>query len=135
MPLGPPTMTSRQSPSSQLATSAAPELLGATTIPLPRAWRGEVGSQLSAEEKLLAWLEIDLDESLRYAAGLVVLTSRRLLARQAGESQWQSFNYRAGLSLTRRDHSRASAALSCSTATGGWPSGVTHWGATWLPAA
>ena len=98
-------MTSRQSPSSQLAAPAAPELLGATTIPLPEAWRGEVGSQLSAEEKLLAWLEIDLDESLRYAAGLVVLTSRRLLARQAGESQWQSCNYRAGLSLTRRDHS------------------------------
>ena len=97
-------MTSRQSPSSQLAAPAAPELLGATTIPLPEAWRGEVGSQLSAEEKLLAWLEIDLDTQLRFSPGVLVLTSRRLLAHVGNADDWCSYPCRPGLTMTRHDH-------------------------------
>ncbi|MFT3849980.1 MAG: ABC transporter ATP-binding protein [Propionivibrio sp.] len=60
---------------------------------------------MGPEEKLLAWLEIDLDAQLRYATGLIVLTSQRLLTRQSGAAQWQSYDFRDGLSLTRRDHS------------------------------
>ncbi len=98
-------MTNRQSSSSPNASLSGPESLGATSIPLPDTWRSTVDKQLQAEETLLAWLEIDLDAHLNYASGLVALTTRRLLARQAGETQWQSLSFREGLSLTRRDHS------------------------------
>ena len=98
-------MTTRQSPVSPLAPSSAHESLGATSIPLPETWRNAVDSQLAANETLLAWLEIDLDTRLNFSAGLLVLTDRRLLARQPGETQWQAHDLRAGLSLARRDHS------------------------------
>ena len=98
-------MTTRQSPPSPLAPSSDPALLSATSIPLPDTWRNAVDSQLQAQETLLAWLEIDLDARLSFASGMVVLTTRRLLARQAGDTQWQSHDFRDGLSLTRRDHS------------------------------
>jgi hypothetical protein len=50
-------------------------------------------------------LEIDLDACLRFARGLVVVTSERLLVMPPGDSRWQSWAYRPGLSLSRRDHS------------------------------
>ena len=98
-------MTTFQSSPSLITPSSGSESFGATTIPLPETWRSTVDSQLGTDEKLLAWLEIDLDARLQYASGLVVLTNRRLLARQSGDSQWQSQDFRAGLSLSRRDHS------------------------------
>ena len=98
-------MTTCQSPPSPLAPSSDPALLSATSIPLPDTWRSAVDSQLQAQETLLAWLEIDLDARLSFASGMVILTTRRLLARQAGDTQWQSHDFRDGLSLTRRDHS------------------------------
>ena len=51
-------------------------------IPLPITWQPVVEAHLKTEEKVLAWLEIDLNARLRFAKGLVVLTSQRLLARQ-----------------------------------------------------
>ena len=50
-------------------------------IPLPITWQPVVEAHLKTEEKVLAWLEIDLNARLRFAKGLVVLTSQRLLAR------------------------------------------------------
>jgi len=47
---------------------------------LPAAWRGALASCLGRDESVLAWLETDLDQHLRYARGVLVLTSRRLLA-------------------------------------------------------
>lgn len=46
----------------------------------PAAWRAELESNLAAAERPLAWFEPDLNESLRYAAGLVVLTDKRLIS-------------------------------------------------------
>jgi ATP-binding cassette, subfamily B, bacterial len=43
-------------------------------------FRGMIDARLMPGEIPLAWLETDLDESLHYAKGLVVLTDRRLLA-------------------------------------------------------
>ena len=74
-------------------------------MPLPDEWLGRVGSQLSGDEKVLAWLAIDLNSRLRFAPGLIVLTQRRLLALSADDGNWQSHELRDGLSLTRRDHS------------------------------
>ncbi len=68
------------------------------TLP-PRGWRhrclpavwsaapavGRLAS-CAGDEKILAWLEIDLDARLRFAAGMVVVTSERLLAMSADDS-------------------------------------------------
>jgi len=78
---------------------------GASLMPLPPAWLTQVDAQLGGDEKVLAWLETDLDAQLRFAPGLVVLTSQRLIARSADDKGWQTHPFRAGLTLIRRDHS------------------------------
>ncbi|MCQ1548132.1 MAG: ABC transporter ATP-binding protein/permease [Candidatus Accumulibacter phosphatis] len=72
---------------------------------LPAAWATPLQTQLADGERVLTWLEIDLDTRLRFARGLVVVTSERLQVMPPGDSRWQSWTYRAGLSLSRRDHS------------------------------
>lgn len=70
-------------------------------------------TQLEADERILSWLEIDLDAQLHFTSSIVVLTDRRLLAApgnsNTGEASthgqgWQSISFRDGLRLTRRDH-------------------------------
>jgi ATP-binding cassette, subfamily B, bacterial len=46
---------------------------------LPADLRNAAEAQLAADEKPIAWLELDLDAKLRYSRGLLVLTDRRLL--------------------------------------------------------
>ena len=72
-------------------------------IPLPVTWQPVVEAHLKTEEKVLAWLEIDLNARLRVAKGLVVLTNQRLLARTEDDAEWESHGLCAGLTLTRRD--------------------------------
>ena len=86
------------------ADGATPRLPAASSIPVPAHWQTQVDAQLAADENLVAWLEIDLDTQLNYTPGLVVLSSRRLLARAPGESGWRSYEFRPGLRLARRDH-------------------------------
>jgi len=81
-----------------------PILPTSSQIPLPEAWQPVVEAQLVKEEKVLAWLEIDLNTSLHFGKGLIVLTDRRLLARTGDTPEWQSQPLREGLRLTRRDH-------------------------------
>ena len=76
----------------------------AAAMPLPATWQTQVEAQLAPDETLLAWLETDLDDRLRFVSGMLALTDRRLLARTADGDGWQSFPCRAGLRLTRRDH-------------------------------
>ena len=59
---------------------------------------------LGPDETILAHLELDLDKTLRFARGLVLVTDRQLIARSGEEPAWQAFPYRAGLHLQRRDH-------------------------------
>jgi ATP-binding cassette subfamily B protein len=59
---------------------------------------------LAAGETLLNAFENDLDPQLHYACGALAVTSQRLMARTAGETDWQSWPYRAGMQLLRRDH-------------------------------
>jgi ATP-binding cassette subfamily B protein len=47
---------------------------------LPDKWRLRLSGQLAAGEIIVGWLETDLDPRLQYAAELVVLTDRRILA-------------------------------------------------------
>lgn len=62
---------------------------------------------LETGETVLARLETDLDERLRYVPGLVVVTDRRVLALAPGQSSWQSWRYEAGLTLHTHDHAGA----------------------------
>ena len=74
-------------------------------MPLPPVWNQQVGTQLTDDETVLAWLEIDLNAQLRFTRGLVVLTNQHLLAKSADDASWKIYAFRHGLALTRRDHS------------------------------
>jgi hypothetical protein len=63
---------------------------------LPECWRPFVEARLGDGEKPLAWLETDLDARLDFAEGIVVLTSRRLLAGTDDATEWQSLPYVRG---------------------------------------
>ena len=71
---------------------------------LPAAWRHEIQSRLQDAEDILAHVELDLDANLRFASGIVVVTTRRLLAKRGGESAWQEWQYEEGLVLSHHDH-------------------------------
>lgn len=59
----------------------------------PASWRSELESRLTTGERPLAWFEPDLNESLRYSAGLVVLTDLRIISLEPG--------IKAGSKITR----------------------------------
>ncbi len=58
-------------------------------------------------ESIVAWLELDLDAKLRFGAGLVVLTDRRLLSKAFGDAQWQSWPHHPDIELRLHDHAGA----------------------------
>jgi ATP-binding cassette subfamily B protein len=72
-----------------------------TTLPVDR--RDETVRRLEPGETLLAWFEPDLDDRLRYARSLVVLTDRRVLSPPVDgdgtDAQWRSWPLTAGTSL------------------------------------
>ncbi|MDZ7654937.1 MAG: ABC transporter transmembrane domain-containing protein [Sulfurimicrobium sp.] len=71
---------------------------------LPGAWRTEVESQLSGNEEILAWMEVDLDARLHFSPGLLLVTNHRILVRLPDEMAWQDWPFRAGLALLQADH-------------------------------
>ncbi|MBI2748597.1 MAG: ATP-binding cassette domain-containing protein [Burkholderiales bacterium] len=71
---------------------------------LSAVWRGDVQSQLNAQENVLAALEVDLDTRLHFVRGLVVVTNQRLLSRGGNETHWTQWPFRAGLELRHHDH-------------------------------
>jgi ATP-binding cassette subfamily B protein len=85
----------------QLSPAAA-AALAAPSVPEP--WQAEVEKQLAPGENALGSVEVDLDARLRFTKGIIVVTGRRLLARAPGETLWQDWSYRAGLSLKHHDH-------------------------------
>ncbi|HEY2839118.1 MAG TPA: hypothetical protein VGJ26_08220, partial [Pirellulales bacterium] len=52
---------------------------------LPDAWRSAALAQLENGEVIHGWFETDLDESLHFVDGLVLLTDRRVLSSQTFE--------------------------------------------------
>lgn len=70
---------------------------------IPLAWQSPLAQQLAPEEKVLAWLELDLDARLHYATGFLVLTNQRVLARAPQESVWQSWAISDGMHLNHVD--------------------------------
>ncbi len=76
----------------------------ATLAAMPDTRQAEVLSRLVEGERVLAWLEVDLDAQLRFSSGLVVATDRRVMTRLSGGADWQDWPYRRGLSLRHHDH-------------------------------
>lgn len=70
---------------------------------LPQIWSEALSLQLIDEEKVLAWIETDLNTQLHFAEGVVVVTNKRLLAKMADDETWQEWHYQQGLLLTQRD--------------------------------
>jgi len=69
-------------------------------------WQREVLDRLCPGESFQTGIELDLDESLNYADGVLAVTDRRLLARMPG-GEWREWPYEAGLRLTHTDHAGA----------------------------
>ncbi|MBS0436242.1 MAG: ABC transporter, partial [Proteobacteria bacterium] len=59
---------------------------------------------LEPGENALASLDVDLDSADRFAAGRLVLTDRRLLARAPGAAAWQAWPLASALNLQHTDH-------------------------------
>lgn len=94
-------------PESGLSPISPDDMLPDAVAPaLPAAWMEAVESRLSKGEKVVAWLETDLNDRLHFDPGLVVVTNKRLLAKaEAGAATtWQEWSYRPGLTLVRSDH-------------------------------
>ncbi|MFA7664514.1 MAG: ABC transporter ATP-binding protein [Burkholderiaceae bacterium] len=73
-------------------------------LAVPDRWRGPLAAELAAGEAVLAVLPLDLDGSLHYVDGLLVLTGRRLLAQSAGADDWQAWSLGGGRVLRHLDH-------------------------------
>ena len=83
---------------------AIPSSLAVAASSVPEAWQSDVAKQLAPGENVLAGVEVDLDAKLHFSKGLVLVTSRRLLARAPGESGWREWPYRSDLALRHHDH-------------------------------
>ena len=70
---------------------------------IPARWAADVDSRLGDGEQVQAWLETDLDQDLKFANGLVLVTNRRLLAQAAGQTAWLEWSLAAGLKLNHHD--------------------------------
>ncbi|WP_353155160.1 ABC transporter ATP-binding protein [Herminiimonas fonticola] len=82
--------------------TAFPPLLS-TRHAIPALWQ-DVNSQLSKDEIILAHLDLDLDSSLNFVPGIVILTNARLLSRSRGETDWNTWICSAEMTLKHYDH-------------------------------
>ena len=71
--------------------------------PLPEPWQSAIAPALLAGEAIQAWLAFDLDASMHFKPGLLVLSDRRLLGKTASGG-WQAWPLRASLRLELHDH-------------------------------
>ena len=91
---------------------------------LPAEWEVAAQGQLAPGEQVLAWLETDLDQRLRYARGVVLLTDGRLLSASTTDTEvsWQSWPLEEGTDLRSHEHGGAGAVELVA------PTGrLTHW--------
>jgi len=84
-----------------------PNLLSGLADAFPARWRDEIRTELADDETLLAWVEIDLDQRLKFQPGLVAVTDQRLIARLPDDSGWESWPYGPQLKLSLSDHAGA----------------------------
>ena len=83
-------------------------LLSAALPTMSPLWFTQIESRLNVEEKIIAWLETDLDHQLRFSQGLVILTNQRLFSKVSINASWENWDCRQqDLTLIRRDYSGA----------------------------
>ncbi|MDC8784749.1 cyanophycin metabolism-associated ABC transporter [Roseateles koreensis] len=61
-------------------------------------------ARLLAHENVQAHLEVDLDSRMRFASGLLALTTQRLLAWDPASGEWQEWPLRPSLEMRISDH-------------------------------
>jgi ATP-binding cassette subfamily B protein len=71
---------------------------------LPGTWADAVQTRLAPGETVVAWFETDLDAQMRFASGLVVLTSNRVLALGAATNGSRDSYQLNGDRLRAEDH-------------------------------
>ena len=55
---------------------------------LPEHWQAEIAAQLLPGEAILDWVEVDLDATLNFRAGIIALTQDSLIAKSPGATTW-----------------------------------------------
>lgn len=71
---------------------------------MPPVLAAAISAPLEPGENALASVDVDLDAQGRFAAGQLVLTERRLLARDPGAAQWRHWPLGPALTLRHADH-------------------------------
>ena len=71
---------------------------------LPIFWQEGVLSQVHLGENVLAWLEVDLNDELRFKKTLVILTDQRVISTAEAEKSWNSWPLTPDLTLRVQDH-------------------------------
>lgn len=71
---------------------------------LPLFWQEGVLSQVHLGENVLAWLEVDLNDELRFKKTLVILTDQRVISTDEAQKSWNLCNLSPDLSLRVQDH-------------------------------
>jgi ATP-binding cassette, subfamily B, bacterial len=84
--------------------SAPVNIPSSITASFPDAWRAIVQSRLLENEKIQAWLEINLDARLNFTQSMLIITNRRLLAFASEQAVCIDYPYRDGLTIERHDH-------------------------------
>ena len=70
---------------------------------MPESWRSEIVAATADQETVIGWIELDLNLSLRFEPGIIVLTDRQLLAKSLSDSEWQRWEIQTNLVLKHRD--------------------------------
>jgi ATP-binding cassette subfamily B protein len=71
---------------------------------LPLFWQKGVLSQVHLGENVLAWLEVDLNDELRFKKILVILTDQRVISIDGIQNSWNFYPLTPDLSLRVMDH-------------------------------
>ena len=81
-----------------------PSVVAPVLLDLPVIWREDLQLQLTSNENVLAWLEVDLDAALYFGRGLLALTSERLLWQPVAAPQtWHSLPLQPDMRLAGCD--------------------------------
>ncbi|MFZ6655814.1 ABC transporter ATP-binding protein [Undibacterium sp. TJN19] len=73
-------------------------------LSLPANWQSDLTMQIAQGENVLAALEVDLDNKLRFRKGLLVVTDQRLLVKAPEDNDWKTWSFRNDLQLSHHDH-------------------------------
>ena len=74
-----------------------------TLANLPARW-ADLAAILAPTERVIAWLELDLDQARRFASGIVLITDTRLLVKEHSDADWRAWAARAPLTLHLSDY-------------------------------